>query len=228
MSNYITRDIAEFHILGNSNNLYKYNEWKTEMLDYHLKNYDLDEKDFYILWNKNLIQYEHDLYITYLNTIFDIIMNNNKYQIGDICYIEDEYETRQYYGLYFISYDIKNNKKTIIYANEDSIYSVIPIFLKNEISNKPLYFIKFNEMYDKLFNFNKNNLSNDPSINNAYCELTSNSKSLENSLYWLNKYIEENSKEDNIDSKIVEIRDLLMQASKNIDKAFMDLDFIFN
>ena len=66
-----------------------------------------------------------------------------------IIYIE--YETCQYYELYFISYDIEKDKKVPIYASENGVKLCVHQFLQNEIYNKLLFYENFNYEYNKLF-----------------------------------------------------------------------------
>jgi hypothetical protein len=63
----------------------------------------------------------------------------------------------------------------------------------------------------------KNNLN----IQNAFAELTNDNHYIENSLYWLNKYIEENN-----DDEIIKINNLLVVSQANIQKAFIKLNNI--
>jgi hypothetical protein len=63
----------------------------------------------------------------------------------------------------------------------------------------------------------KNNLN----IQNAFVELTNDNHYIENSLYWLNKYIEENN-----DDEIIKINNLLVVSQANIQKAFIKLNNI--
>lgn len=58
-------------------------------------------------------------------------------------------------------------------------------------------------------------------IQNAFAELTNNNHSVENSLYWINKYIK-----DYKDDKIIKIKQLLEISQANIDEAFIMLDNI--
>ena len=67
-------------------------------------------------------------------------------------------------------------------------------------------------------------LSDNINIQNAFVELTNNNNSLENSLYWINKYIKDCK--DCKDDKIIKIKKLLEIAQVNIDEAFIMLDNI--
>jgi hypothetical protein len=64
-------------------------------------------------------------------------------------------------------------------------------------------------------------LSNNINIQNAFAELSNYNHSVENSLYWINKYIK-NCKDD----KIIKIKKLLEISQANIDEAFFMLDNI--
>jgi hypothetical protein len=63
------------------------------------------------------------------------------------------------------------------------------------------------------------NKSNNINIQNAFSELSNHNHTVENSLYWLNKYLEEND-----DVTIIKIKKLLEIASTNINEAFIMLD----
>ena len=58
-------------------------------------------------------------------------------------------------------------------------------------------------------------------IQNAFVELTNNNHSVENSLYWINKYLK-----DCKDDKIIKIKKLLEISQSNIDEAFIILNNI--
>ena len=64
-------------------------------------------------------------------------------------------------------------------------------------------------------------LSDNINIQNAFAELTNNNDSIENSLYWINKYLK-----DYKDDKIIKIKKLLEISQDNIDEAFIILDNI--
>jgi hypothetical protein len=143
-------DFATLHLMGNPDDLYKYVDWKDNMLDYLLKeggnNNDFDE-----IWNlEDNLSYKHELY---LQTIHTILLKDDKYKVGDWFYVEHEYETRQYYGMGRISYNLKDNKKEILYYGEDCFLlhgivdnTILPIWLQSELNKKD--------------NFNKNILDN--------------------------------------------------------------------
>jgi len=62
-------------------------------------------------------------------------------------------------------------------------------------------------------------LSDNIYIQNAFVELTNDNHSIENALYWINKYIGK-------DEKICKIKKLLEIAQANTDEAFKMLDNI--
>ena len=64
-------------------------------------------------------------------------------------------------------------------------------------------------------------LSDNINIQNAFAELTNNNHSVENSLYWINKYLK-----DSKDDKIIKIKKLLEISQASIDEAFIILDNI--
>ena len=66
-------------------------------------------------------------------------------------------------------------------------------------------------------------LSDNLNIQNAFSELTNNNHFLENSLYWINKYLN-NYKHD----EIVKIKKLLEITQANIDEVFIILDNIIS
>lgn len=64
-------------------------------------------------------------------------------------------------------------------------------------------------------------LSDNINIQNAFSELTNNNCSVENSLYWINKYLK-----DCKDDKIIKIKNLLEISQANTGEAFIMLDNI--
>jgi uncharacterized protein (DUF2344 family) len=85
---------------------------------------------------------------------------------------------------------------------------------------------QINQMTNKIMSFNEeivnSGLSDNINIQNAFAELTNNNHhSLENSLYWINKYLK-----DCKDDKIIKIKKLLEFSQANIDEAFTILDNI--
>ena len=69
-------------------------------------------------------------------------------------------------------------------------------------------------------------LSDNINIQNAFAELTNNNNSVENSLYWINEYIQNCKKQNCKNDKIIKIKKLLEIAQANIDEAFIMLDNI--
>ena len=70
-------------------------------------------------------------------------------------------------------------------------------------------------------------MENNINIHNAFAELSNENHSVENSLYWINKYLEDckDDKDDKI-IKIIKIKKLLEISQANIDEAFIMLDNI--
>lgn len=68
-------------------------------------------------------------------------------------------------------------------------------------------------------------LSNNINIQNAFSELTNNNHSVENSLSWINQYIQDCKGKDT-DDKIIKIKQLLEISQANIEEAFKMLDNI--
>jgi len=66
-------------------------------------------------------------------------------------------------------------------------------------------------------------LSDNINIQNAFAELTNDTHSVENSLYWINKYIEYSKSKDD---KLIKIKKLLEISQANIEEAFIMLDNI--
>jgi hypothetical protein len=64
-------------------------------------------------------------------------------------------------------------------------------------------------------------LSDNINIQNAFSELTNDNHFVENSLYWINKYLK-----DCKNDKIIKIKKLLEISQANIDEAFIILDNI--
>jgi hypothetical protein len=69
-------------------------------------------------------------------------------------------------------------------------------------------------------------MENNINIQNAFTELSNNNHSIENSLYWINKYIKECK--DGKDNKIIKLKKLLEISQANIDEAFIILDNILS
>lgn len=68
-------------------------------------------------------------------------------------------------------------------------------------------------------------MENNINIQNSFSELTNDNHFIENSLYWLNKYILEcNCKDD----KIIKIKKLLEISHDNINEAFIMLNTIIS
>lgn len=112
-------DKATFHLMGDLHDLYKYNKWKDEMMYHYINIYEINS-DFSDFW-KNGDYYEK--YQLYHDTIEYLLINNDKYKIGDWFYREDLYETRQYHGIGRVSFDFKKNKKTVFYYEEDGPFT---------------------------------------------------------------------------------------------------------
>jgi hypothetical protein len=110
---------ATFHLMGNLTYLYKYFEWKNEMMYHYINIYEI-KSDFNDFW-KNGDYYEK--YQLYHDTIEYLLINDDKYKIGDWFYREDLYETRQYYGIGRVSFNLKTNKKTVFYYGEDGPFT---------------------------------------------------------------------------------------------------------
>lgn len=172
-------DKASFHLMGNLNNLYKYEEWKEDMKKYYIEKYigiiqslvdynsksstleqellDYDKyhkdlEDFDILWiNEEDNNFKYQLYT---ETIHNLLITEDKYKIGDIFYIEHEYETRQYYGIGRISYDIENNKKILYLHNDDGFCindKIFPKKIQELIDEKPNFYENVIKDYEKYF-----------------------------------------------------------------------------
>lgn len=75
--------------------------------------------------------------------------------------------------------------------------------------------------------FSTSDLSNNVNIQNAFAELTNDNHFVENSLYWIDEYIEKDSDkyiEKDKDDLIIKIKKLLENSIENINKAFIMLD----
>jgi len=152
-------DKASFYLLGNLDNLYQYEEWKENMREYYIKEYGEgikknDLSEFNKIWISNDI-YDIDFkYQLYKETIHNLLINDDKYKICDVFYIEHEYETRQCYGLGRISYDIENNKKILVHHEEDGFCihdKIFPQSLQELIDKKPDFYENVIKDYEKYF-----------------------------------------------------------------------------
>jgi hypothetical protein len=148
-------DKASLHLMGDLNNLYRYNNWKEDMRKYYIKSYikyDKDLEDFDTLLNNEENWYfKHQLYT---ETIHNLLITDDKYKIGDVFYIEHEYETRQYYGIGRISYDIENNKKILYFHNDDRFCTgdkIFPKWIQELIDEKPDFYENVIKDYEKYF-----------------------------------------------------------------------------
>ena len=138
-------DKATFHLMGNLTDLYKYTEWKDEMMYHYINIYEI-KSDFSDFW-KNGDYYEK--YQLYHDTIEYLLINDDKYKIGDWFYREDLYETRQYHGIGRVSFDLKKNKKTVFYYGEDGPYLNNGIINNNFFTKLIQNIINQKEDFDK-------------------------------------------------------------------------------
>lgn len=115
------------------------------MLDNYLNKLNGTESKFNKLLQLESSNDFHEIYEVYLYTVKELMIENDYYKIGDWFYIEDLYESRQYYGIGRISYDIEKKEKYLVFYGEDTPYSesdkvniyVFPEWLQNKINNKP-------------------------------------------------------------------------------------------
>lgn len=148
-------DKATFHLMGNLTDLYKYNEWKDVMMKYYTDIYKISS-GFEDFWKNG--DY-HEKYQLYRDTIEYLLIYDNRYSIGDWFYIEDLYETRQYYGIGRVSFDLKKNKKTLFYYEEDGPYlnngiinnNFFPKLIQNIINKKEDFDKEASEKYLEYF-----------------------------------------------------------------------------
>lgn len=135
---------AVFHQMGDPLNVFKFEKYKREMLQEYMIEYKKNDEEFNKLFNFECLGDFETLYELYFYIVTSKLLNNNKYKIGDWFYIEDRYETRQWFGIGRISYDLKENKKTLLYYGEDTPYKasnkinndIFPRWLQNKINEK--------------------------------------------------------------------------------------------
>ena len=152
-------DKASFHLMGSPYNLYKFEEWKENMKKYYIEQYgegdkNNDELEFNKIWTSEDIYDINFKYQLYTETIHNLLINDDKYKIGDVFYIEHEYETRQYYGVGRISYDIENNKKILFFHDEDGFCihdKIFPKWLQELIDKKHDFYENVIKDYEKYF-----------------------------------------------------------------------------
>jgi len=113
-----------------------------------------DLSEFNKIWTSGDI-YDIDFkYQLYTETIHNLLINHDKYKICDVFYIEHKYETRQYYGLGRISYDIENNKKILIHHEDDGFCihdKIFPKLLQELIDEKPNFYENVLKIYEEYF-----------------------------------------------------------------------------
>ena len=90
---------SQFHSFGNPNDLYLYDG--LEVWEGSLRDESHEE------WNKR--------YYRYQKAVMKHIQESNEILPGDIVYIETNYESRQYYGVGFVTVNPKTHKKGIDY-----------------------------------------------------------------------------------------------------------------
>ena len=152
-------DKASFYLLGNPNNLYKYEEWKENMKKYYIEDYgngvnNNDILEFNKIWTSKDKYDIHFKYQLYTETIHNLLINDCKYKIGDVFYIEHEYESRQYYGIGRISYDIENNKKILLHHEDDGFCisdKIFPKLIQESIDKKPDFYENVLKDYEEYF-----------------------------------------------------------------------------
>ena len=150
---------ASFHLMGSPNYLYKYNDWKEDMKKYYIEEYGEGDKnndlsEFNKIWISGDKYDIHFKYQLYTETIHNLLITDDKYNVGDVFYIEHEYETRQYYGLGCISYDIENNKKILYFYGENGFSmsdKIFPQWLQDLIDKKQDFYENVIKDYMKYF-----------------------------------------------------------------------------
>lgn len=160
VNNIYIPNYATLHFMGNPQDVYKFKKFRKQMLEKYLNDLNSTESEF-----NRLLQLESDedfdeVYDLYRYTVESLLVECNKYKVGDWFYIEDLYETRQWQGMGRISYDLEKKEKYLVYYGEDTPYSksnivnikVFPQWLQNKINSKPDFDKYASKDYlDKLF-----------------------------------------------------------------------------
>lgn len=138
-------DYAKLHLMGDPNNVYKFEKYRVLMLKEYIEEYQQNEENFNKLMDFSIKGNFDIIYEIYLDIVTTLLETEEKYKIGDWFYIEDSYETRQWHGMGRISYDLNTNKKNLVFYGEDTPYgfggnvnnNVFPKWLRDKIAEKP-------------------------------------------------------------------------------------------
>jgi hypothetical protein len=144
VENIYLNDYAEFHLMGDPSNVYQFSSYKDDMLKMYILENNGTEEKFNKLFDFSIRGNFDKLYELYIYIVDELLLNDEKYKIGDWFYIEDTYETRQWFGIGRISYDLAVNKKILLYYGEDTPYNetgkvnnnIFPLWLQNKINEK--------------------------------------------------------------------------------------------
>ena len=136
---------ATLHFMGDPKDVYKFNKFRKQMLNKYINELNGTELEFDRLLKLEFFKDFDELYDLYRYTVESLLTECDEYKVGDWFHIEDLYETRQWYGMGRISYDIEKKEKFLVYYGEDTPYSesnvvnikVFPEWLQNKINNKP-------------------------------------------------------------------------------------------
>ena len=137
-------DFASLHLMGDPYNVYQFLPYKNDMLKIYISKYNGSEEEFHKLFDFSIRGNFNIIYELYFNIVTELLINDEKYKIGDWFYIEDSYETRQWHGMGRISYDLNENKKVLIYYGENTPYdihgkvnnNIFPKWLQDKINEK--------------------------------------------------------------------------------------------
>jgi hypothetical protein len=137
-------NFAALHLMGDPYNVYQFLPYKNDMLNIYISEYNGTEEKFNKLFDFSIQSNFDIVYQLYFNKVTKLLINDEKYKIGDWFYIEDTYETRQWHGIGRISFDLIENKKQLLYYGEDTPYNetgkvnnnIFPLWLQNKINEK--------------------------------------------------------------------------------------------
>ena len=129
IDNIVISKYAKLHLMGDPKNLYKFEKFRKDMFQKFAQDFtktlpEFHEEEFNKLLNSSLEDNFREIYDLYYYTVTTLLIQNEKYKVGDWFYIEDLYETRQWHGMGRISFNLEENKKILVFYGEDTPYSV--------------------------------------------------------------------------------------------------------
>jgi hypothetical protein len=113
---------AKFHKLGDedvrndneNDKLYKYKQ--KDIRKVMMSMYKRNLRFNHMINNIEPFSFDEDFHDMYEEAVKKYVREKNDVKIGDIVYMEHEYEERQYYGLYMVEYDPSTKTKVIRYT----------------------------------------------------------------------------------------------------------------